>query len=72
LSAPPDYFGDTDAVHDTLDWRGYFPLEVGNVWQYDVEVWQGSFGTIGEWIEQWEIVGDPGIVRCVRPPDSQD
>ena len=25
---------------DTLDWRGYFPLEVGNVWQYRADYYQ--------------------------------
>lgn len=49
---------DPEVEPDTLDWHGYFPLEVGNVWQYDVEVTDYAFGTVGEWIEQWEVTGD--------------
>ena len=39
-------------IPDTLDWRGYFPMEVGNAWEYRHE----SFFEPG--YERWEIVGD--------------
>jgi hypothetical protein len=28
-----DYYGSTWIIPDTLDWRGYYPLEVGNAWE---------------------------------------
>lgn len=46
---------------DTLDWRGYMPLAVGNTWQHAFETWSGSFGTVGEWIEEWKIAADSAI-----------
>lgn len=46
---------------DTFDWRGYMPLAAGNTWQYAFEVWHSSFGTVGEWIEEWKIAADSVI-----------
>ncbi len=46
---------------DTVDWRGYMPLAVGNMWQHAFETWSGSFGTVGEWIEEWKIAADSVI-----------
>lgn len=46
---------------DTLDWHGYMPLAVGNRWQHAFETWDGSFGTVGEWIEEWKIAADSVI-----------
>ncbi len=45
-------------IPDTLDWHGYFPLEQGSRWQYEFEDWDGTFGTIAEWVEDWFITGD--------------
>lgn len=45
-------------IPDTLDWHGYFPMEQGGRWQYEFEDWDGSFGTIAEWIEDWFMTGD--------------
>ncbi len=47
-----------EVVEDTLDWHGYFPLEVGNEWQYFGESWDGSIGTLEEWYETWHILDD--------------
>lgn len=45
-------------VDDTLDWHGYFPLKIGNEWQYFGESWDGSIGTLEEWYETWHILDD--------------
>ncbi len=29
-------FAQSDPVPDTLDWRGYYPLEIGNQWHYEI------------------------------------
>lgn len=57
-------------IPDTLDWRGYFPLEVGNVWEYRYE----SLFEAGYF--EWEIVGDSiagarsGFVAVIRHFDD--
>lgn len=33
-----------EVVPDTLDWRGYYPLEVGNVWEWRTEILYGYTG----------------------------
>lgn len=51
-------WGQTDSViPDTLDWRLYFPLEIGNVWQYH-GVTDFSNYVVEEWYETWEVTGD--------------
>lgn len=51
-------WGQTDpAVTDTLDWRQYYPLEVGNVWQYHGVIDISNY-IVEEWYETWEITGD--------------
>ncbi len=42
-----------DVRPDTADWRGYHPLEVGNVWE-----WRTSLLVAFEQLDQWEIIGD--------------
>lgn len=43
---------------DTLGWRGYLPLAVGNVWQYEVEGANGIFGVLTRAYLQWHVVAD--------------
>jgi hypothetical protein len=35
---PSSYMAQGGVEPDTLDWRRYFPLEVGNVWEYEISV----------------------------------
>lgn len=50
------------ATPDTLDWRGYVPLEIGNHWQYEVEnLVGGGFGVVRRNVEDWRIVGDTTV-----------
>ena len=28
-----------EIVEDTLDWRGYYPLEIGNIWEWKYDTW---------------------------------
>jgi len=51
----------TEPVQDTLDWRGYYPLEMGNIWETKVHmpgVWFG--GDMDEYTLH-EIVADTMI-----------
>lgn len=41
---------------DTLDWHGYFPLQVGNLWQYDIH--ECDLISEADWIRQWRIVAE--------------
>ena len=36
ILAPGLTFGQETPVPDTLDWRRYFPMEVGNQWHYEI------------------------------------
>lgn len=42
----------SDVIKDTLDWRGYYPLEVGNTWEY------ATSGSNDSEYERREITGD--------------
>jgi hypothetical protein len=63
------------AEPDTADWRGYFPLSVGNTWQYHHITEDISFGVLDEWAEQWQVTSTTTIeereyfvvsMRCER------
>jgi len=41
------------SIPDTLDWRRYFPLQVGNEWHY-VYIWTNTLMMR----TQWYIIGD--------------
>lgn len=43
-----------EAIPDTLDWHGYFPLKVNNSWQYYNESWI-SIIRLEEWYENWTV-----------------
>ena len=51
--------GDTP-VADTLDWRGYYPLEIGNQWQYETvdDLLRSSF-------ERWHITKDTLVLNTL-------
>lgn len=44
-----------DAQVDTLDWRGYYPMEIGNAWEY--KFWESGGSDQTHYIRR-EIVGD--------------
>ncbi len=46
-----------EAVPDTLDWRRYFPLEVGNEWQYEL---REAFNQLGGFLS-FRILADTTI-----------
>ena len=47
------------SAQDGLDWRGYFPLEIGNVWQYYVDVPHEQHGfPIAVWRIEWLVAAD--------------
>lgn len=49
-----------EVIPDTLDWHGYFPLQVGNVWQYRYQYFNPAY-VEAEWLEQWVAAGDTSI-----------
>ena len=50
LASPSLVFSQSQIIPDTLDWRRYFPLAEGNVWEYQVSE--------GEPLLRREIIGD--------------
>lgn len=50
---PVPCFAQDEVVPDTLDWHGYYPLEVGNAWEWETEQLVGYFR-----LDHREIVGD--------------
>ena len=46
-------FGQGEVVPDTLSWQGYYPLEVGNMWEWETEILVAHFGQ-----DQREIITD--------------
>ena len=34
-------YAQSDVITDTLDWRGYYPLEIGNIWEWKTEIHYG-------------------------------
>ena len=54
-------FAQLEEVNDTLDWRGYYPLEIGNIWEWRTQnpgVWFG--GDVNS-LNHREIVSDTTI-----------
>lgn len=49
-------------VPDTLDWRGYYPLEIGNVWEWEIA--DGLYGNllVRQHIESDTLVGNQSWV----------
>lgn len=61
IHASQGVYAQTEPVKDTLDWRGYYPLEIGNVWETKVHmpgVWFG--GDFDEYTLK-EIIADTVI-----------
>lgn len=56
LVLPGQVFGQDDPVPDTLDWRRYFPLEVGNQWHYETS--SIFFPDPPPFFDRWRVVGD--------------
>ena len=54
---------DGDITPDTLAWRDYFPLQLGNRWQYE-NVSEHDFGMSDRWIEDWYLSGDTVIAAA--------
>lgn len=52
--------GAQDPVPDTTDWRTYFPLEVGNEWQYKRRE-QLMGGGLGVVLKGWRVEGDTTV-----------
>ena len=49
-----------EPVEDTLDWRGYFPLEVGNEWVYHITDYNDRFPSLVDttYYESWTVKSD--------------
>lgn len=73
LSQPCDPAQTTDVCPDTTDWRRYFPLEVGNSWQYRETVSEASV-THWSWriIDQTQLGGQTyfALERCDETEDG--
>lgn len=50
-----------EQVKDTLDWRGYYPLEIGNVWEWHTHMPGVWFGGDADFFDHREIVADTMI-----------
>lgn len=46
-------YGQDASIPDTLDWRGYYPLEIGNMWEWKTEILVAYQG-----LDAREIIGD--------------
>ncbi|MEP0546643.1 MAG: T9SS type A sorting domain-containing protein [Rhodothermales bacterium] len=59
LAQPCDPAQTDDACPDTTDWHRYFPLEVGNIWQYEDGRMTGEPVTFSSWaiVGQTEVAG---------------
>lgn len=54
-------YAQPEQVKDTLDWRGYYPLEIGNVWEWHTHMPGVWFGGDADYYNYREIVADTMI-----------